>query len=193
MKFRAVELNRLDEETIANIRFWRNQEFVRKNMFQSHLITEEEHKRYIENVKKNPDRGLFVFYLDGEPFGVFQYELNREDNTATNGSYLIDEAYQIMGYGAIMYYMIGWIEYEYLHIDKLYAEVLDSNKEARPMQVRFGSVLEEVLKDYVEIDGVKHNVYRFSNKVNPPEKNSRIGRLVSQMIDNEPFQDMLVI
>lgn len=193
MKFRAVELNRLDEETIANIRTWRNQDFIRKNMFNTHVITEEEHKRYIDKVKQDPNRGLFVFYLDGEPFGVFQYEVDLEANSVTNGNYLIDEKYQVMGYGAIMYYMIGVIQSAYLEVEKIYAEVIDTNKNAIRMHIRSGGILEGILKDYVTIDNVNHDVYRFSYLIKSPDENSRVAKLIKQLIEQEPLEDMLVL
>ena len=64
--FKAVELKYLDSETILKIREWRNQEFVKKNMYSQHEITQEEHLKYIDNIRNDNNRGLFVFYLDDE-------------------------------------------------------------------------------------------------------------------------------
>ncbi|MDE6433376.1 MAG: UDP-4-amino-4,6-dideoxy-N-acetyl-beta-L-altrosamine N-acetyltransferase [Lachnospiraceae bacterium] len=193
MKFRAVELNRLDEKTIADIRIWRNQEFVRRNMFQTHIITEEEHRKYIDKLKMDPNRGLFVFFLDNEPFGVFQYEVNPKEHTVTNGNYLIDETYQMMGYGTIMYYMIGVIEYTCLKVEKICAEVVDTNKDALNMQIRMGGTVEKILKDHVILDGVKHDVYQFSYPLRMWDENSRIAKIARSFIDEESLEDMLVL
>ena len=78
--FKAVELNRLDENTISNIRLWRNAEFVRKQSFNKHEITEQEHANYIKKLKEDPNRGIFVFYLDDEPFAVYNYNINPLNN-----------------------------------------------------------------------------------------------------------------
>lgn len=192
MKFRAVELNRLDEETIANIRTWRNQDFVRKNMFNTHIITEEEHKRYIDKVKQDPNRGLFVFYLDGEPFGVFQYEVNPKERSVTNGNYLIDEEYQSLGYGAIMNYMIGVMEYTYLDVDRVCGEVIDTNQRALKTNLRFGVVVEEVMRNHVILEGVAHDVYRVSSQAGNPEDDHKMTRLMKRLIDWEPVEELFV-
>lgn len=193
MKFRAVELNRLDEETIANIRIWRNQDFVRKNMFSTHIITEEEHKKYIEKIKTDPNRGLFVYYLDGEPFGVAAYEMDLKRLMVTGGAYLINEEYQALGYGMILYYMANVIEYFHLGAKREYAEVIDVNKKALSLLYQRGFVLEKTRKDCVMIDGVSHDVYCLSGQILMPDENSKATKLVRRLIEQEPMEDMLIL
>ncbi len=193
MKFRAIELNKLDEKVIADIRLWRNQDFVRKNMFHTHIITEQEHREYIEKSKKDPNKRFFVLFLDDKPFYVLYYDVNPEEHTSTKGGYLIDEEDQMYGYGTISYYMSGIIEFLYLDVKKVYAEVLDTNKKALRLHDKFGFVLEKKIKDYIEIDGVKHDVYQFSKSPQMWDENSKISKLVNRFIDQEPIEDMLIL
>lgn len=193
MKFRAVALNRLDGQTIDQIRIWRNQDFVRKNMFHPHIITEEEHIRYIEKMKKDENRELFVFYLDGDPFGIFQYELYPDERAVVSGSYLIDENYQVMGYGAIMHYMINQIICYYLDVDTIYAEVIDINKSAQKSMKRFRTEPDTILKDHIIIDGIAHDVYRYNLPVVLLDKESQIGKVTMAMITPEPLEDMVLM
>ena len=195
MKFRAVELNRLDEETIANIRIWRNQDFVRKNMFHSHIITEEEHKRYIDKMKQDPNRRLFVFYLDGKPFGVTQYDADFKQRIlkSTSGAYLIDEEYQAMGYGVILYHMGYMISYHHFGLRTEYVEIIDNNKSALALFYQKDYILDETYKKSVLIEGEKHEVYRLIGEIKPYNNNTKIEKMMKRLIDQEPMEDMLVL
>lgn len=191
--FRAVELRCLDNDTVMKLREWRNQPFVKEMMFSQHDITEEEHRKYIEALKKDKNRGLFVFYLDKEPFAVLQYELNQKDRTVVTGSYLVDKQYQIMGYGCIMNYMIHVIEYCYLEADISYAEILDSNIEGIRLQKHFNGTLDDILKDYIVIDGICHDVYRYSHPIAMPDKKGKVGKLINIVIEPDSIEDMLIV
>lgn len=191
--FKAVELKYLDDVTIMKIREWRNQPFVRNMMFSQQEITEEEHINYIAALKQDDNRGLFVFYLDDEPFAVFQYKFNQTDKTVVTGSYLIDRQYQVMGYGGIMNYMINLIEYCYLKADISYAEILDSNAEGLRLQKHYNGTLDTILKNHIVIDGVSHDVYRYSHPVIMPDKNGKMGKLIALLIEPDSIDDMLLV
>lgn len=187
MKFKAVELNYLDEETILKIREWRNQDFVRKNMLQSHTISEDEHLAYIERIKQDENRGLYVFYLDDEPFGVFQYAIKEDEDGKyiTNGCYLIHEEDKSLGYGTILFYMINWIEYNYFEIEILKTEVLSMNQEALGLHKRLKVEPDEVKKDAIEFNGKQYDIYCFGGKVYDPGENSRMKKVVEQIIEKD--------
>lgn len=129
-KFKAIELNYLDEDTICDIRNWRNQDFVRQNMFCQDIITEEEHNQWIQKVKMNDNKNLFVFYLDDVPFGVVIYTYDTVNEWVEAGFYLIAEEYQEMGYGVIMSFFTSEIAYNVLEYGKGYGEIRGHNKRA---------------------------------------------------------------
>ena len=160
-QFKAVELEQLDEATIHQIRLWRNSDFVRSKMYVQHEITEEEHTNYIEKVKQDRNRGLFVFYLDKHPFGVYQYEIHPEGNYVTNGCYLIDSSYSELGYGVILNYYICELAFYKLKVNKCFGEVIDLNKDAIHTNKRMGGKLEGILRQQVLKDGEYHDVYMF--------------------------------
>lgn len=155
--FKAVELNRLDKDTAEQIRIWRNNEFVRKQSFTTHIISPEEHKAFIDKIKNDKNRGLFVFYLDNEPFGVFQYEINLS-RVLTAGYYLTDEEYTYMGYGVIMCYYIYEISFSILKAHKYSAETLDSNKKLISMYKR-DNIIEGIRQEHILLDGTYHDIY----------------------------------
>lgn len=185
--FKAVSIDNLDEDTISNIRLWRNQDFVKKSSLQQHDITQEEHLRFIDKLKTDPNRQMYVFYLDEEPFAVYQYEVNPEKREVINGYYLISEKYQMLGYGAILIYAVNYINACCLDVDYNYGTVLSSNSN----QLRFqkDAVLVETKKNIVQIDGQMVDVYCYRTPIQPYDEKSRETRLVSKMVEIESIRN----
>lgn len=140
---KAIELKYLDDETIMKIRDWRNQGFVREVSVNQHIITEEEHLKFIDMVRNDKNRGLFVYYLDDVPFGVSQYTYCPEKDVVTNGNYLIDEEYQYLGYGLILIYFVNVINFEYMGFGNQYGEALTTNSRLTTMAKKMGAELKE--------------------------------------------------
>lgn len=174
--FKAIELKYLDDDIIMKIREWRNQPFVRNKMYSQHDITEEEHKKYIQALLNDENRGLFVFYLDDEPFGVFQYVLHKKDNCVECGNYLVDEEYQNLGYGTLMIFFQSEIIFNIFGCKKSCGEILECNKNIISMNKKMGAQLERI--ESKDKDGILYNVHCYSyladNWINYREKYEKI-------------------
>ena len=192
MKFRAVSLNRLDHHIVMDICKWRNQDFVREKMVNQHIISEDEHIRFIEKMKKDDNRNLFVFYLDDEPFEVFQYEIFPERNAATCGNYLISRDYQQMGYGAIGDYFIGEIIFDYLKIKKLEFEVLGCNEKLLARSKKNARFAGEEIID-TDNNGKKSELFHFVSFADERKRNPKLESAVWTFVDKEPMENMLII
>ena len=184
--FKALVLNCLDEETIMKIREWRNQPFVKNMMYSQHHITEKEHRKYITSILEDKNRGLFVFYLDNIPFGVFQYKIYPEGNYAMGGNYLVNQEYQYMGYGAIQLYFIDIIVFNYLCCHKAYSEVLDVNKKLIAMNKQLNVPLEGVLRQHRLVNGKYHDVFCYGLlKTEWEQKLKKLEKLIYKIVDSE--------
>lgn len=184
--FKAVELKYLDDDTIMKIREWRNQPFIKNMMYSQHDITEEEHTNYISALKKDENRGLFVFYLDDTPFAVYQYIIHPEGNYITDGNYLTEEEYQYMGYGTIQIYFMNIIKFEYLHCNKSYGEALDINQRVITLNKKFKTPLEGVLRQHQLLNGEYHDVYCYGLlRTEWEEKKKDLEKLIYKIVDNK--------
>jgi UDP-4-amino-4,6-dideoxy-N-acetyl-beta-L-altrosamine N-acetyltransferase len=180
--FKAVGLNRLEDSVVEDIRLWRNQPFVREKMYNQDVITVEEHEKYIQSVKEDPNRDIYVFYLDQEPFGVYQYKIQPE-GYLTGGNYLISQEYQDMGYGVIQAYFMNEIAFHHLHCHKTYGEMLDSNRRVIMMNEKLGVVREGVLRQHILIDGTYHDVHCYGMLAQEWEdKKRKIEKIVFQIV-----------
>ena len=188
MRFRAVSLDRLDDETIAQLRIWRNQDFVRKQMHNKGLISQQEHQKWVRNVKNDSKRDVFVIFLDNEPIGVCQYKILDDKGTIELGDYLISEDYKNKGFGFIVTYAFWQIAYQLLHAKKAYYEVIETNTLMLKMTHRNN---DELVREYVNEEGQK--VYCYTFNYGPEDLQSKKYKLFHSLIIEEPWEDILVI
>lgn len=178
-KFKAISVDKLDEQTILQIREWRNQEFVRKTCLQQHEISVEEHLDFIDKIKADENRQLYVFYLDNEPFAVYHYIVNLDKNEVTSSIYLVSEDFQAMGYGSILTYAVNYIEACCLNVGYINDVILDTNKEA------LSFVKESDLTDtsYIVVNERRIVVNHYRSKIEKYNDQSRLARIVSEIVD----------
>lgn len=184
--FKALALNYLDDETIMRIREWRNQSFVKNMMYSQHDITEEEHRKYITSILEDKNRGLFVFYLDDIPFGVYQYKIYPEGNYTIGGNYLVKQEYQDMGYGTIQLYFMDIIIFNYLCCHKEYSEVLDINQRIIAINKKLNVPLEGVLRQHRFVNGKYHDVFCYGLlKTEWEQKRGKLEGLIHKIVDSK--------
>lgn len=185
MKFKAVELKCLDEMTIKNIRVWRNQKFIADQMFTQHEIGEEEHQRWIDAVRKDENRHLFVFYLDDQPFAVVQSRYDPEHDYVETGDYLISEEYQAMGYGTFVKYFTSVIMYHRLGYKTIHGEILKKNK--NNMRITNKLCKGEMRVEERLIDGEKVEVCILEVDMNSGDKDNTVHleKLINKCIEDE--------
>ena len=79
---------------------WRNDKITRQNSFNSELVSESEHKKYIKNTIASSNRNLFILDYNDIPVGTI-----REDRLEQNKfelSYTVNPAYRRKKIGQIM-------------------------------------------------------------------------------------------
>lgn len=191
--FKAVELKYLDAETVMKIREWRNRDFVRKMSRQQDIISEQTHMQYINRLREDQNRGLFVFYLDNEPFAVYQYILNQDKGYVESSHYLVDEKYQQLGYGAILSFFELDIIFYILNYSKSYGEVLECNKKTIALHRKFGATLEKIMPKVKQPNGERYDVYCFSIHRDTWENNKqKYQKVIDILIDDYSVKEDIV-
>ena len=184
--FKAVELNQLTTETCHQLLEWRNQEFVRSNMYSQEEISLEEHLAYLEKIRQDKQRGIYVFYLDEQPFGIFQYMIEASGNYAVPGNYLIKEEYSEFGYGVVLNYFQNEIIFYRLGCNKSVGEVLANNRKALALSKKMSGRIEGTLRQHIIINGNYNDVVRFGLlKSEWEEKRKKIGDLVFEFVSRD--------
>ena len=96
--------NVFDTPFSDKLRTWRNQDFVRLKMVNQDVITEEQHIKYLEKIRKDEKSKIYIAFDNAVPFGVVIFTINAEENYIEPAQYLINESFLGKGYGKIIKY-----------------------------------------------------------------------------------------
>jgi UDP-4-amino-4,6-dideoxy-N-acetyl-beta-L-altrosamine N-acetyltransferase len=150
-----VNFVNLDKELLEMVRRWRNHENVRKWMYTDHMISRDEHLRFVRRLKSDKKNfyWLAVDKLKNEPVGIIY--LNRVDLRNRNaylGIYANPER-RIKGAGSILMMCIEKLAFEFAKLHTLKLEVMEGNEKAIKLYKRFGFKEEGRLKEFVFREG----------------------------------------
>lgn len=137
-KINFANLLDADEKMKMEVRTWRNYDFVRENMFNTHIISEDEHKEYLERLKKSISDKQYIAFCGMEPFGVINTHTDFKGKRLEFGYYLTDEKYVNGGFGAILEYVLLEHAFFDLRLDTVFCRTLSTNKKVIALHKRFG-------------------------------------------------------
>lgn len=148
---------------------WRNNPDTRKNMYTSHEISWEEHKRWFSEQKDDPSRFYFKCSNEDVDIGVVYFtDYHAERGNAFWGFYSGFEA--PAGAGIIMEYDALRYAFDTLKLHKLNCEVVSYNKAVINLHKKTGFTEEGVFRDFHYYDGQYHDVIRLGMLASEWEK-----------------------
>lgn len=175
IKFRNQDLNygdfhfknyvnlTLDEKSM--VLEWRNDESIRKWMYDKEVIELQNHLSYIESLKNKTDRAYWlVINSQGEAIGsVSVTDLDEVKNSGEIGYYTKPDI-QIPGYAFVdaCYHLF----FDILDIGRMICTVDNNNKGAKTLDSYFGCAFDKVIT-------VKGNNYCYSNNLTKELFNSK--------------------
>ena len=136
------------------VREWRNNVDIRKWMYSDHIISQEEHVRFIEELKiDNKNSYWLAGDKDGEYLGIIS--LNRVDLSNKN-AYLgiYTNPYNVKrGTGYALIECLKVLAFDIANLHTLKLEVIEKNKRAISFYKKAGFSKEGILRDFVFKDG----------------------------------------
>lgn len=129
---------------------WRNSDAVAPYMYSDHLISEGEHAAWFARLGSNPAVRHWIIELDGAPVGLANLaDIDLHNRRCAWAFYLADPAVRGLGVGSFVEYWV--IEYVFgvLGLDKLWCEVIESNKAVWRLHEGFGFTREAVFRNHV--------------------------------------------
>ncbi|HEX7074286.1 MAG TPA: UDP-4-amino-4,6-dideoxy-N-acetyl-beta-L-altrosamine N-acetyltransferase [Hyphomicrobiaceae bacterium] len=149
------------ENDLPLVLSWRNAEDVRKNMYTSHIITEQEHRSWWDAQQSNPASRLLIFEIAGEPAGVVTFSnYTGEGGTATWAFYSGDRTRR--GVGSMMERSALEYAFEKLKVRRLECEVLSFNRAVVNFHVKHGFTIEGVFRLAFKRCDEYFDIYRLS-------------------------------
>ena len=134
-----INILNLNADIQEKVRLWRNKEDIRKYMINQHIITKEEHFKWLENLKSKNDCKFWVVFFNNIPIGsVSLQNMDYDKLTSEWGFYIGEDVYTGLGLGAIIEYNL--LEYFFLKLNftTLFGIVLDTNLLILKMHKKFG-------------------------------------------------------
>lgn len=129
---------------------WRNQPEVARWMYSDHLITADEHARFMAKALTDPTRRYWIIELDGAGVGLANLvDISITNRKASWAYYLADPATRGKGVGAFVEVFVLDHVFRELRLHKLCCEVLVENEAVWKMHESFGFVREALYRAHV--------------------------------------------
>jgi RimJ/RimL family protein N-acetyltransferase len=151
------------DEDVARMLEWRNQKANREVSNHQGVIAPDEHARWWEAVRDDPERHVLVLEIDNSPCGVVSFFNLRSDGVRRGGSWgfyldhdgLARTGAALVAWQVVMNDAIGHA-FDEIDLDDLEAEVLEGNSAVRMNNRRHGFVEGEV--ETRTVDGTTRRV-----------------------------------
>jgi len=134
-----INILNLNADIQEKVRLWRNKEDIRKYMINQHIITKEEHFKWLENLKSKNDCKFWVVFIDEIPIGSISLQnIDYKNLSSEWGFYIGEDDYRGSGIGAIVEFSLLEYFFNILKFKTLNGIVLEKNVPVIRMHKKFG-------------------------------------------------------
>lgn len=150
----GFNLRKIEENDSEKMLKWRNQDYVRKNMKNQHIISREEHKMWFSKMIISASDLYFIFQYKNTDCGMICLN-NINKNDCEFGFYIGEKKFLSRGFGFVMEFVIIDYVFQFLRLEKIKCFVLKSNISAYNLHKRFGflEVKEDKSGCFLELAG----------------------------------------
>jgi UDP-4-amino-4,6-dideoxy-N-acetyl-beta-L-altrosamine N-acetyltransferase len=158
IKFLNILLSSVEEQ--KEIREWRNDLEVRKYMYNTEIITEEEHLKWLDSLKTRKDTDVFYVLYEGKKIGIASVnQLDLKNKICEWGLYFNNNIERGKGIGKLVEKEFIKYMFDNYDIDKINCGVLSNNLKVVEMHKKFGWTLEGILRKNILINGERLDIY----------------------------------
>lgn len=148
----------VDEETQELVRQWRNLDDIRENMIHNHIISKDEHIRWIERIKIGETIKVWVIYYQDKPVGLtYLTDIDWTNKITDWGLYIADSKLRGKGVGSAALSNLIKLVFVDLDFAVMKTLVLENNKVAIKLYEKMGfkkhgDMTHTIIRDDREID-----------------------------------------
>lgn len=164
-EIKYINILKVNDEIKEKVRHWRNKDEIRKRMINQHIITKEEHFKWLENLKSKNDCKFWVVFLNNIPIGSVNLQnMDYGKLTSEWGFYIGENNYRGAGIGAIIEFNLLEYFFNILKFENLNGTVLEKNTLVIRMNKKFG--FKVVGREKKIIEKKEHTIILLSIKKN---------------------------
>ena len=147
-EIKTKNINDCNQEEIKNILQIRNEEKIRKNMFNSSLISLVSHREWVKKFKNNKKNFFFGIFLKEKLIGGLGLKNYDQQFNHVDWAFYISDKDNKIGLGAsVEYFSLEYI-FTNFNINSLFCYVLISNSEVLKLHNKFGFKKIDLDKDF---------------------------------------------
>ena len=155
IKVRKITKDDKDTDFIVSLR---NEPLIMKRFFSTEPITRESHLKFLANAEAKGDM-IFIVEKDNEPIGqVAIFNIDAKNKKVEGGAFVLKPDAEGLGIGAFVEYNMLDFAFSVMDVNRVHAEVLDTNVGILELHKNFGFKEEGRLREHVIINGKKHDV-----------------------------------
>lgn len=153
-------LRSMQENDLEMVLAWRNHSNVRKKMYNQHVISWKEHKKWWSKVSQSESESYFI-YENTNPTGVVCFsEITHVHRRANWGIYASPQASK--GVGTCMGILSMDYAFNEMRLQKVCCEVLSFNERALNLYKKLGFNEDGMLRSHINIKNEMENIFVLS-------------------------------
>lgn len=158
----SIALRPLRADDASMVLAWRNAPEVAAHMYTDHVVTPEEHARWIAAVLHADDRRYWIVQMDDHPVGLANVvRIDRANRRCEFGFYLGEASARGTGAAAAGMYILIRQAFDGLGLQRLTGEAMAENEAAIRLYRSLGFQQEGRLRAHVRRSGAFHDVIAF--------------------------------
>lgn len=157
-----MPLRKIEENDLELVLKWRNSSVIRNSMFNQDIIVLEDHIAWFSKESKK-DSSCWLLYLnsEGQPSGVvYCTDIDKKHNHAFWGFYAAPDAEP--GTGTIMCTEALEYFFKVKKLNKINAEVIESNQRSHNFHRKMGFKLEGLFSEHYKTESGYESVTRYA-------------------------------
>jgi UDP-4-amino-4,6-dideoxy-N-acetyl-beta-L-altrosamine N-acetyltransferase len=137
-QIKLVDILDANDEVKEKVRLWRNKERIRRCMFNRHIISSEEHKKWLQKLVNNTTQKLWIVFFGDIPIGVVNLSnVDSTNLTSEWGFYIGEDSFLGRGLGRKIIYKLLMLYFDSMKYNELITKVLSGNDTALHLYRQF--------------------------------------------------------
>lgn len=143
-------LRKIEFDDLQLILRWRNEEKIRKNMFDDKMISWQEHLHWFEQLQKNSSKDCQLFCIDGNPIGIVNFsDIDETYRKQCVWGFYVGSDNAHRGSGLLLAYCSIEYVFSNYEIDRIIGKVISFNTPSINFHKKLFFIEKEVLVDKI--------------------------------------------